>query len=366
MAPGARHVHQLLGALHGADAVGNEALAIRGHLRAAGFDSEIFAGRSTRRSARRRARSRECGRARRAATRLPVPLLAGKPGRPPSRRRRGRPARPRLPQRHAGARSSPAGRPSRRGSRRGPSASSASSRGGAALGLAKSAFSRRDLEAAGFTARARPAVRPRPGAPTRAPSPVFAASTPTAARTCSPSAGSPRTSGSRTCSRAFALLQRGPLPRSRLLLVGDRRPRGRTRTRSRALRARAAPARRRLLRPRRRGRAALPPTASPTSSSRSPSTRATAFRSWRRCSPACRSWPTTRAPWRRRWTAPASSSGTKRPRARGRRDRAPGARSRAAPRPCSPGRSGWRRASARPTTAPWSLGALAPVLEAAP
>jgi glycosyltransferase involved in cell wall biosynthesis len=40
-----RRVHQVLGALHHGDAVGNEALAIRGHLRAAGFDSEIFAGR---------------------------------------------------------------------------------------------------------------------------------------------------------------------------------------------------------------------------------------------------------------------------------------------------------------------------------
>jgi len=39
-----RRVHQLLGALHGGDAVGNEALAIRAHLRAAGFESEILAG----------------------------------------------------------------------------------------------------------------------------------------------------------------------------------------------------------------------------------------------------------------------------------------------------------------------------------
>ncbi len=40
-----RRVHQVLGALHGGDAVGNEALAIRRHLRAAGFESEIVAGR---------------------------------------------------------------------------------------------------------------------------------------------------------------------------------------------------------------------------------------------------------------------------------------------------------------------------------
>lgn len=38
-------VHQLLGALHAADAVGHEALAIQAALRAAGRESEIFAGR---------------------------------------------------------------------------------------------------------------------------------------------------------------------------------------------------------------------------------------------------------------------------------------------------------------------------------
>jgi L-malate glycosyltransferase len=38
-------VHQLLGALHAGDAVGQEALAIRALLRAAGFDSQIAAGR---------------------------------------------------------------------------------------------------------------------------------------------------------------------------------------------------------------------------------------------------------------------------------------------------------------------------------
>lgn len=37
-------VHQVLGALHPGDAVGNEAFAIRRHLRAAGLGSEIFAG----------------------------------------------------------------------------------------------------------------------------------------------------------------------------------------------------------------------------------------------------------------------------------------------------------------------------------
>ena len=40
-----RRVHQLLAALSYGDAIGNEALAIRAHLRRAGFESEIFAER---------------------------------------------------------------------------------------------------------------------------------------------------------------------------------------------------------------------------------------------------------------------------------------------------------------------------------
>ena len=38
-----RRVHQLLAALSYGDAISNEALAIQGHLRAAGFESDIFA-----------------------------------------------------------------------------------------------------------------------------------------------------------------------------------------------------------------------------------------------------------------------------------------------------------------------------------
>jgi glycosyltransferase involved in cell wall biosynthesis len=43
MSEGPRHVHQLLAALSYGDAIGNESLAIRQHLRAAGFESDIFA-----------------------------------------------------------------------------------------------------------------------------------------------------------------------------------------------------------------------------------------------------------------------------------------------------------------------------------
>src|SRR5512143_3724160 len=46
MAARRRAVHQLLGALHAGDAVGNEALTIRRHLLAAGLESEIVAGRA--------------------------------------------------------------------------------------------------------------------------------------------------------------------------------------------------------------------------------------------------------------------------------------------------------------------------------
>ena len=42
-AGGPRRVHQLLAALAYGDAIGNEALAIQGHLRRAGFESDIFA-----------------------------------------------------------------------------------------------------------------------------------------------------------------------------------------------------------------------------------------------------------------------------------------------------------------------------------
>ena len=47
MTPGSpgpvRRVHQLLAALSYGDAISNEALAIQGHLRVAGYESEIFA-----------------------------------------------------------------------------------------------------------------------------------------------------------------------------------------------------------------------------------------------------------------------------------------------------------------------------------
>ena len=45
-------VHQLLGAFHDGDAVGNEARTIQGLLRRRGYESEIFAGWIDQRQAR--------------------------------------------------------------------------------------------------------------------------------------------------------------------------------------------------------------------------------------------------------------------------------------------------------------------------
>ena len=126
-------------------------------------------------------------------------------------------------------------------------------RGRAALGLAKSAFSRRDLEAAGRRCSSCPSSTTRRAAP---PSPVFArlhADGPAHVLAVGRLAPNKRLED---LLRAFALLQRGPVPRCRLLLVGD----DGLRAYAGALRgpgARAAAARRRLLRPRRGGRAPL-------------------------------------------------------------------------------------------------------------
>ena len=43
MRPPPRRVHQVLATLSHGDAIGNEALAIQRHLRAAGFESDLFA-----------------------------------------------------------------------------------------------------------------------------------------------------------------------------------------------------------------------------------------------------------------------------------------------------------------------------------
>ena len=78
-----RRVHQLLAALSYGDAISNEALAIQGHLRAAGFASDIFAEKVHPRMAHLARplweyRERESS----PGQRLPLPLLDRKRGRP--------------------------------------------------------------------------------------------------------------------------------------------------------------------------------------------------------------------------------------------------------------------------------------------
>jgi glycosyltransferase involved in cell wall biosynthesis len=212
-----RAVHQLLGALHPGDAVGNEALAIRGHLRARGFRSEIFAGSVDPRLGGEAWPLRDHS----GVEGEGVCLYHFSPGSPAGRAALAT-AGPLVVVYHNVT-------PARFFA--GWSAESASLAAGAAgelrrfagraaLGLAKSGFSRRDLEAAGFAACG---VLP------------YVHDT---ARAVSPSAVFRRLHADGRAHvlavgrlapnkrledvlRAFALLQRGPVPRSRLLLVGD-------------------------------------------------------------------------------------------------------------------------------------------------
>lgn len=215
---GVRRVHQLVGALHRGDAVGGEVLAIRRHLRASGLTSEVFAGRVDPRL-RGEARSlpeheTEVG----DGTAWLYHFSPGSPAGEVARRVGGHlvvvyhnvtPARffrgwssesARLAARAEGELRELAGR--------------------AALGLADSEFNRLDLEAAGFAAAT---VLPFVHEPGRwvSPSPVFS-------RMYADGRASVLAVGRLVPNkrlddllRAFAVLQRGPVPRSRLLLVGD-------------------------------------------------------------------------------------------------------------------------------------------------
>ena len=210
-------MHQVLGALHPGDAVGNEALAIRGHLRAAGLGSEIFAGFVDPRLGSEAHPLREHS-ARDGADAACVYHFS--PG-------------------------SPAGQVAL--SARGPlavvyhnvtpasffvgwsdeSARLAAGAAGelrelaarAALGLAKSAFSRRDLEVAGFAATSIMPFVHDPGPPPVR-SAVFARLYADGRRHVLAVGRLAPNKRLDDVLRAFALLQRA-VPRSRLLLVGD-------------------------------------------------------------------------------------------------------------------------------------------------
>jgi glycosyltransferase involved in cell wall biosynthesis len=213
-----RRVDQVVGALHPGDAVGNEALAVRGHLRAAGLESEIFTGfvdpllrteaRPLREHAGVNGRDTAClyhfspgSPAGRVALEAKGPLAVVYHNVTPARFFAGwSDESARLAARADGELRELAPR--------------------ASLGLAKSTFSRRDLEAAGFRACS---VLPYVHDPQRrvAPSPVFG-------RLYGDGRAHVLAVGRLAPNKrledvlhAFALLQRGPVPRSRLLLVGD-------------------------------------------------------------------------------------------------------------------------------------------------
>lgn len=219
MTPGrVRRVHQVVGALHPGDAVGNEALAIRGHLRVAGLDSDIFSGFVD---------------ARLGSEARPLREYAGEdgedtacyyhfsPGSPASRLAL-RAAGPLVvsyhnvtPARFFAGWSDESARLALQADRE---LSELARR--EAHGLAKSTFSRRDLEARGFAAcGVLPFVHDTAGS---------ASSSPVFERLYADGRAHVLAVGRLAPNkriedllRAFALLQRGPVPRSRLLLVGD-------------------------------------------------------------------------------------------------------------------------------------------------
>lgn len=213
-----RCVHQVLGALHHGDAVGNEALTIRGHLRDAGYASEVFAGRV---DASLGAEARPLREWADADGSDSVCLYHFSPGSPATHTALS--ARGSLvvayhnvtPASFFSGWSAEAARLALEAGR-----DLAELAGRAALGLAKSRFSLGDLEASGFAARG---VLPFVHDPGRsgAPSPVFdrlygdGRATVLAVGRLAPN------KRLEDLIRAFALLQRGAVPRSRLLLVGD-------------------------------------------------------------------------------------------------------------------------------------------------
>ena len=216
--PGPRGVHQLLGAFHLGDAVGNEALTIRRLLRQAGFASDIFAGWREPRAADVRP-LRAMGAVDSPQT---VWLYHFSPGSPAT-----------------DAALSAAGRivlayhnvtPARwflgwspemaRLALRAPAELRALA-GRGAVALAKSEFSRRDLDAAGFRASAVLPFLHDPHPP-EAPSPLLRGMYADGrANLLCVGRLAPNKRIERVLA-AFAVLQRGLLPHSRLLIVGER------------------------------------------------------------------------------------------------------------------------------------------------
>ncbi len=207
----------MLGALHHGDAVGNEALAIRGHLRAAGFASDIFAGRV---DSRLGLEARPLGEWASEDGPGTACLYHFSPGSPAGGVALSA-AGPLVvvyhnvtPSRFFAGWSDESTRLALQADRE-----LAALAGRAALGLAKSTFSLRDLEAAGFAASARLPFVHDPGRPIR-PSPVFGRLYADGRRHVLAVGRLAPNKRIEDLLRAFALLQRG-VPRSRLLVVGD-------------------------------------------------------------------------------------------------------------------------------------------------
>ena len=216
--PRVQRVHQVVGALHPGDAVGREALAIRAHLRAAGLASEIYAGfvdprlgpeaRPLREYAGDDGEDAAClyhfspgSPAGGVALRAAGPLVVVYHNVTPARFFAGwSDESARLARQAEGELSGLARR--------------------AALGLAKSTFSLGDLEAAGFAACARLSFVHDTAAPPP-PSPVFGRHYADGRAHVLAVGRLAPNKRAEDLLRAFALLQRGPVPRSRLLLVGD-------------------------------------------------------------------------------------------------------------------------------------------------
>jgi glycosyltransferase involved in cell wall biosynthesis len=213
-----RRAHQVLGALHPGDAVGREALAIRTHLRAAGYESDVFAGFVDPRLGGEARPLREYAARDGAETACLYHFSPGSPAGELALRVQGALAVVYHNVTPAGFFAGWSDESARLAARADGELRRLA--GGAALGLAKSAFSRRDLEAAGFVATAVMPFVHEPGPPATR-SPVFERLYADGRRNVLAVGRLAPNKRLEDVVRAFALLQRGPVPRSRLLLVGD-------------------------------------------------------------------------------------------------------------------------------------------------
>jgi glycosyltransferase involved in cell wall biosynthesis len=212
-----RRAHQVLGALHPGDAVGNEALAIRRHLRAAGYESDVFAGFVDPRLGAEGRPLREAPAEDGGGAAWIHHFSPGSPAGQFALRARGALA---VVYHNVTPASFFAGwsdESARLAAGAGVELRALAAR--ASVGLAKSGFSRRDLDAAGFAATSILPFVHDPGPPPRR-SAVFERLYADGRRNILAVGRLAPNKRLDDLLRAFALLQRA-LPRTRLLLVGD-------------------------------------------------------------------------------------------------------------------------------------------------